>query len=312
VLNNWKIRPRRISSIHVRGPLTEEGPIPIEKAKSVKLSDGGGTLLTSAKVALIFWGKGWSGSAAPSMHSLAHALRKVLDFPYLSALAQYRRIGAPEIVGADLHDGSDPPNPFSDNDIVDMVAARIQSGKVPFNFDKEHFYGVFLLPGVVPQEQIDMQKDSPGALIFGKHMSVEMFGTWPFTPVAYCAYVTHHGGATVATSLMTETFTHEFVEACTDADGGSGILADVQDQRGNHQEEEICDLCQNDPGMIDGVPVSSYFSGRDGLCVAPQVYSVQWFFRLAKKNAAHGLRAALPIPLPGAPLSVIELLRLIV
>jgi hypothetical protein len=303
-----KILPRRIPSINARKPLTKDAtPIPIESAKSIKLSDGGGTLLTSAKVTLIFWGQGWSGSIQPSMTGLANALKNVLDFPYLSALAQYRHIGPPKIIATDLHDGGDPPNPFSDSDIADMVLRRIEAGKVPFSADQEHFYGVFLLPGVVPQEQIDMQKDDPNALVFGKHFAVQS----PIVTIAYCAYITHHGGGTIATSRMTETFTHEFVEACTDADGGSGITVDVKDHHGHESGEEICDLCQNDPGMIHGVPVSSYFSGHDGLCVAPQVYSVRWFFDVAKKNPAAGLRAAMLVPPPSVPVSLIEILRLI-
>src|SRR5215468_2771016 len=63
----------------------------------MKAIDGGGPLLTRAKIVLIFRGSGWA-NGIPSVDDAKKVFAAVLASPYPSHLIQYRDIRRPQII----------------------------------------------------------------------------------------------------------------------------------------------------------------------------------------------------------------------
>jgi hypothetical protein len=107
--------------------------------------------ISFAEVNLIFWGKGWSATPAPSpsAHTIASGVRSIVNSGYLSRLKQYGVTGQPQVVATDVADETNP----SPSDFVlkleSFIKGRIAAGKVRApTADRQSFYGVFFLPGV--------------------------------------------------------------------------------------------------------------------------------------------------------------------
>jgi len=246
-------------------------------------SDNGGSVVTDPRVVLIFWGSAWSSStASPSMGQAKQAIESILSAGYMSRLAQYRRIRRAKLLATHLHP-ENPPNPFTDDQLVGMITGLISSGAVPSSGNDIIYFG--LTPeGVRSKDHLDDVgfHDYNGSFLFG--------------------WIGNDGTLTSLNSTP-KVFSHELAEACSDPIPGDGIV--VEDSCGNNAE--ISDVCNSTIQVINGVAICSYWSERDKSCVLPTHYSVRWFFGAAQKNPAKGMRAALAIPIL-APLKLTDLL----
>ena len=65
----------------------------------------------------------------------------------MSKLSQYRSIGGGTMLGKLVIDPSNPPNPFSNNDIAQCVLRLIAAGKVPKPEDDQQILYCVFLPG---------------------------------------------------------------------------------------------------------------------------------------------------------------------
>ena len=85
-------------------------------------TDGGGKVLTNVEVILVFWGKFWSSTPPPSPTADQYktAIEGILTGPYMGGLRQYRGVGQGTLIYTDINDSSDPNNPYSDSDVVNV------------------------------------------------------------------------------------------------------------------------------------------------------------------------------------------------
>jgi len=232
-----------------------------DATKSVAFADKGGRILESVKVQLIFWGTGWKQSASPSAADIGGAIATILSGPYTSALNQYRGIRAGTLLGSTTIAESDPPNPFTTNDVAKFVHDQIKGGVVPEpDVSPDLLYCVILPPGV----------NSADSSVIGEHSfcfyvdydpPLDLDLNW-----IHFAWVTNDG--TLAT--VTTIFSHELVESCTDPEG-TGWTATSGPCIGSGWCE-IGDVCSS-TGQVGGVTVQSYWSQNDQACVVPNIGS---------------------------------------
>jgi hypothetical protein len=218
---------------------------------AVSFSDRGGPVLQSAKVLLIFWGTSWTGNPPVTSASIIKAVQSIVGSPYMDRLHQYRAIGRATVHGSltvSTPVGSspaDPPHPFSDGDVSQLLTNLVNTGALPSPVsDPQLLYVVFMPPGV----------GSSGTFV-GEHSSVSIGG-------ANC----HYAWLTNAGTLngITSVFSHELVEAVTDPEG-SAIIGDP----GTCSQSgwcEIADICTGSTVTINGVVVQRYWSQADNTC----------------------------------------------
>lgn len=222
-------------------------------------TDKGGLIFPNVHLHLIFWGKTWAvENTSPTAQDVSDAVVSIILGPYMSALSQYRNIGNALLAGTTLVTSSDPPNPFSDNDVAGFIHDLIQAKTVPEpETSQQLLYCVFMPVGV--------QHNQPD--IIGEHSFFFDFEyDFPFDVDignVYYAWVTNDGTLDSVTTI----FSHELVESCTDPDG-NGIQGATGACTGDGWCE-IGDVCQGNNGILDGVVVQSYWSQRDGMCVVP-------------------------------------------
>ena len=219
--------------------------------------DNGGPVLQNIHVHLIFWGSAWAGSTTPSAAAVTNAVSSILSGPYMSGLSQYRGIGNGVLKGTTLATGSNPPNPFSNNDVTTLISDCIEAGALPEpDDDGLLFYCVIMPPGVNTNQ----------AGVIGEH-SYFWYTDYDFpfdfdNDKAHYAWVMNNG----TLDFVTTVFSHELVETATDPEG-SAILGAAGTCSGTGWCE-IGDVCSS-TGVVDGVTVQSYWSQRDGACIVP-------------------------------------------
>jgi hypothetical protein len=228
---------------------------------AVKFHDGGGPVLSNARIHLVFWGNSWGTAPppTPSAAQVSNAVVNILNSPYLSALSQYRNtIGPASLRGTTLATGSNPPNPFSDQNVVDLLTGLLDNGTLPNPLLEPVLYCVIVPQGV----------NNTGSGFIGEHTyftyNAHFPGPFPITiPVnVHYAWVTNNGTLDGVTTI----FSHELVESITDPEG-SAITGNtgVCSQGGWC---EIGDVCSS-TGRENGVLVQSYWSDADGACIIP-------------------------------------------
>jgi hypothetical protein len=226
---------------------------------AAKFHDGGGPVLSNARIQLVFWGAAW-GSApppTPSAAQISNAVTNILTSPYLSALSQYRNTIGPASLRGTTLDTANPPNPFSDQNVVDMLTGLLNNGTLPNPLLETVLYCV-----VVPQ---GVNNTSSGFI--GEHTYFTYNARFPGLPVpipvpVHYAWITNNGTLDGVTTI----FSHELVESITDPEG-SAITgnAGVCNQGGWC---EIGDVCGS-TGRENGVLVQSYWSDADNACIIP-------------------------------------------
>ena len=222
--------------------------------------DHNGHLLKNVEVICCFWGTYWTTTPppSPSTGEYAAAITGILTSPYMNRLAQYRGIGKGTLIYCDFNDGSNPSNPYTDQNLVDMLKSRFQHTAMPQPAaGHDRFYVVIVPPGIA----------NSLASYAGQHQSFDYNGH-----KAYYAWVDNTGSLTGGNST-TKVFSHEMVEACTDPDvdngNGYGILVNGT----GVTNDEIGDTCNSQYATVNmnGVncTVQSYWSKEDNACVLP-------------------------------------------
>ena len=224
---------------------------------SVSIVDGGGPVLTHVHVQLIFWGAAWGGATTPSSAAVTTAVTNLLAGPYMSALAQYRGIGRGSLRGTTTVTTSNPPNPFSDGDVGNLVISLINNNTLPEpDEDTQILYCVIMPPNI-----------SSGRSSIGEHTYTSFTDTGIFdsdTTRAHFAWVMNNG----TLDFVTEIFSHELAEACSDPEGNAFQIAPSNPTAWNEIGDSGCG-CQSQDATLDGIRVQKYWSQRDNACIAP-------------------------------------------
>jgi len=224
---------------------------------STTFTDNGGPVISNVHVQLIFWGSAWSGAASPTAAQVTNAVQTILNGSYMTGLSQYRGIGRGLLRGTSMITTSNPPNPFSDTDVANLIASCLNAGAIAEpDEDTQILYCVIMPVGV--------RSTNPsfvGEHTFFTYTHFEL----PFdfdNDRAHYAWVTNNGSLDAITTI----FSHELVESATDPEG-SAILG-VPGTCSQSGWCEIGDVC-NSTGVLNGVRVQSYWSQRDRACVIP-------------------------------------------
>jgi len=220
--------------------------------------DHDGLVLDRMQVHLVFWGKAWSAAASPSTDQVTAAVTRLLASGYMGGLAQYRGIGAAALQGTTSATSSDPPNPFTSQQVSHLLSQLIRDHAVPEPDEVEQLlYCVIMPSGVACQD----------SSVIGEHSYFWYWGfDLPFDPdvgKAYYAWVTNDGTLDGVTTILS----HELVESASDPEG-TGVIGDpgVCSAAGWC---EIGDVCQGVTGSVVDVAVQAYWSQDAGHCVIP-------------------------------------------
>ncbi len=276
-------RVRRLTAGAKPGPDPVSGDCISQDGIVQAFKDGGGPYLKNVNVILIFWGHEWTtGNAVPSAEQIVNRINALLDTSFLTGLAQYHGIRKATVRATHIH-GTHVPHLFGAGDLADMVLNQIVGGHVPFFGTEDAVYFAITPAGVLSDQPPDV----------GFHFPFLAMGGGPITQptLLRLAWVGNDGTLDDGNSAV-KVFSHELVESCSDPNNGSGIS--VTDSCGNFSE--IGDVCNGTLVEIDGSKINTYWSEHDKKCILPRVWSVRWFFSVAKKNPAAGLRHSLPFP----------------
>jgi hypothetical protein len=248
----------------------------------MKSVDGGGPVLSRAKIVLIFKGSGWLGGN-PRINDAQTVLQAALASPYASHMKQYRDIRRPQIVDT-LTDTSDVgglgPDPrgfltgdvwvVSDADMQSVVRGALQSR--PPRDDEQIYYMVLFSNNVIP-----VLSDKGLLNAEGYHSRLEDQGR----SITY-GVVLNNASNTLeniwrSVGSLPAVFGHEVVEACTDPGPTPGFSLD--------NGEELADLGQAKvvpvPGLQQSISIAAYWSELMGGPVVPTAYSMRVFLGLS-------------------------------
>jgi len=254
----------------------------------MKAIDGGGSLLTRAKIVLILRGSGWI-SGNPSVGAAKNVLNAVLASPYAFHLIQYRGIRRPEITDTitDTTDfGSLGPDPrgflntpvwrVSDDDIQNAVKSAMK--RRPSLDGEDTYYFV-----IFSRDPLPVYSDKPGFQAEGYHFQFDDNGR----KITY-GTVLNWSANTLdniwnSTGSLPAAFAHEVVEACTDPTTTTGFrldngdeLADLDDARTDIQL----------PGIQQKISLAAYWSELSGMAVVPTGYSLRIGLDLKASDSA--------------------------
>jgi len=235
--------------------ITHQQP-PGSNAAGTNIIDLHGLILTHAQVQLIFWGSAWTEDVTPSAAAVYNAAQTLLSGPYMSKLSQYRGIGNGTMHGNLVIDPSDPPNPFSNDNVAQCILRLIAAGKISKPEDDQQIvYCVFLPVGVnFNQPNINGMH----SYIYNAHSSFPL--DVDLDKVLF-AWVMNDGTLDSVTTI----FSHELVETCTNPDGNGFQVTPLNPNSWN----EIGDVCEGNTGILNNVTVQAYWSQVDGNCVIP-------------------------------------------
>ena len=222
------------------------------------ITDLKGMVLTNVQVQLIFWGASWGSNASPSSDDVTKAVQNIFSGPYMSKLSQYRGIKDGTLLGTTVVTSSNPPNPFSNDNVADLVTSLIATGKVPKPEDGKQILYCVIMPVGVNYNQSNVNGEHSFAINVSYSFPVDV----DIDKVFY-AWVMNDGTLADITII----FSHELVEACSDPDG-NGIQVLPLTPNSWH---EIGDVCEGISNMVNGVWVQAYWSQSDGACITPEM-----------------------------------------
>jgi hypothetical protein len=266
-------------------------PVPVKKSPSDKgpsysIRNDQGAIIPHANLQLIFWGTAWpQPPTGPSAKQITLAVEALLRGPYMSGLLQYGiglgRLALPGVTFVN----DDPANPLEKGAWHEKIWDLINQGTFPkpTNPGGRNLYMFILPPGYTYETDIGGAHGYP----------------WPdkppFTDIEYAwagFVLTHYandndGG--IDFDGVTKRLFHEIVEACTDPED-DGLTIDGLD----HPNNEICDVCQNLTGRVDGFLVAGYWSLFDNACIIPTAFSLRRFMLMKGLDPSKGLRIIQP------------------
>ena len=226
---------------------------------TVGIVDGGGPVLTTADVYLIFWGSAWAGRPTPSADEVAGAVSNIFEGAYMSSLLQYRSVGHSLLRGRISVTASNPPSIFTDSNVVLLLQSLLDGGTLPEpDRDSRILYVVVMPPGVQPSN----------SSLAGEHTYFYYYDADNPTDssLVHFAWVVNRG----TLDSITTVFSHELVETCSDPEGTAFQIAPPNSSSWNEIGDSGCG-CQGNVTRVNGVLVQKYWSQRDNACVAPAV-----------------------------------------
>jgi hypothetical protein len=239
--------------------------------------DNHGPIITNVHVVPMFWGSAWNDDRKPNptLLQVYGALASITAGPYMDGLSQYRGVGRGQVIlgWGTRSNTSEPPNPFTDDDIAKLVTTAIDAGTVPAPDDlpgSQYLYTVFLPPGVNPKG------GGGGEHTYRSHNGQNVHFAW----------VTHGGSI----DSISDTFSHELAEAVTDPEGSAFTFTSEGDP-GYPGWIEIGDVCQSYNARLNGVMVQAYWSQRDRACIIPTLNlpPIARWYRLGNQEITHGI-----------------------
>jgi len=248
--------------------------------------DKGTPKLTNVHVLLIFWGTQWAGNPNPLATQVTNAVRNLLAGPYMSFLAQYG-VRRGSLWGTLFFTSSDPPQSFSYANVGSFIINQLDQDQLPEpDSDWPLFYCVIMPSNVSFQgdPRLETVPLPPGTLskVVGANSSI-IWNDYDLGDVdndpAHYAWVGSDGTVDYITTVLS----HELVEACTDPNGGNGIVQVNPPCAGGACQ--IGDPCTGICDFVRGVKVQSYWSqlgpwtgngfSPNGACLVPKLYSVR-------------------------------------
>lgn len=231
-----------------------------DAASGIVVTDKGGAVIKHVKVQVVYWGyhpDSPVGSPIPFMD----AASKIVSGTYMDGLAQYRGIQRGSVAGFTVvttpvgNSPGKPPDPFTEDDVQNLLSDLIFHGLVPSPSDQQMFYCVLMPLGV--NHVADAQ---------GEHGHYTYYAFPAYWANVRWGWVLYGG-----LDDLTVRFSHELVEACTDPDetldGGSTFVV-TSGCPGGSESCEIADVCWPRTATVDGFTVSQYYSAASDTCVA--------------------------------------------
>lgn len=274
-------------------------------APGTVFADKGAQKFTHVHVLLIFVGNQWAGN--PLAAQVTNSVQNLLAGPYMSYLVQYG-VHRGSLLGTRFFTFGDPPNPFSYSDVSDIIIHLLDADKLPEpDSDWPILYCVIMPPNVAFQgdSRFDTLPLPPGTLsaVAGANSSI-IWNDYDLGDVdndpAHYAWTGNDGTVDYITTVLS----HELAEACTDPNGGDGIVQVSPPPPSTGGAAQIGDPCTGFCDFVRGVKVQSYWSQLDsgnpgiqsrGGCVVPKLYSVRR--TLADRNI-NGRISSLGAPIP--------------
>ena len=265
--------------------------------------DKGAQKFTHVRVLLIFWGTQWTGNPNPLAAQVTNNVTALLAGPYMSFLAQYG-VHRGSLWGTLFFTGGDPPNPFTYSDVGNFIINQLDADHLPEpDSDWPLFYCVIMPSNAAFQG--DPRVDPvfplpPGTLsrVVGANSSI-IWNDYDLGDVdndpAHYAWIGNNGTVDYITTVLSQ----ELVEACTDPNGGDGIVQVAPPPPFGGAASQIGDPCTGICDFVRGVKVQAYWSQLEnsgvGACVVPKLYSVRR--TLAGRNI-NGRISSLGSPIP--------------
>lgn len=218
----------------------------------------GGGLPGGLPVQLIFWGNWWDTTGAGLRTGLEDAVKTLIQSPYFDRLDQYRVVPHPTYRDPSMTvTNPAPPASYSGDDAMKMILALIDDDKLPEPDDEGGRIGYFvMMPGgttLKPDGGAVTNPSGAHSYITEKDFpGLDWDNSW-------VAWINNNN-----LDQMTSTFSHELVEMLTDPELDGWYVNNVPTDY-----SEIGDLCDVQPGWVDGVFVRSYWSATDDACVIP-------------------------------------------
>ncbi|MDP9169446.1 MAG: hypothetical protein M3N54_02405, partial [Acidobacteriota bacterium] len=226
-------------------------------AATITMVDGGGPVITTPDIYLIFWGSAWAGTPTPTAAAFSAAVDNILRGPYMSGLLQYRGVGHGMLLGQTSVTTSNPPAVFTNANVSALIQGLLDNGTLPEpDQDARIFYVVVMQQGV--------QFTNSG--LGGEHT----FFTYSDADnpadsrIAHFAWLVNGGTLDALTAI----FCHELAEACSDPEGSAFQISPANGNNWNEIGDSGCG-CQSVTARVNGILVQKYWSQRDNACVAP-------------------------------------------
>ncbi len=250
---------------------------------------GRGSVIQNPDILPIFWGPYWPGSGAMTVATIMGALNSIVSGPYLRGLAQYgfggpARVRLPRIDRTSNGITLPAPGPgVNQSATVDSVVANYLDGLLTDdsieNVDDNHelVVIVFLDPSI--PNSINSNAAGQVTTVSGDNGPIEKFEFLDDNTRFQRCWIST---SSQQLSTVSQTMTHELVEAISDP-FNSGWHQTVPPPGAN--AGQIGDVC-NQPGLVNGVAVTAYWSNADGACIVPTAGSR--FVLLSFVQTEHG------------------------
>lgn len=220
---------------------------------ALTVSDGGGRVLPSVHVELIFWGSQWNTAANQQYaNQIQSAVDSILAGHYMDGLSQYRNISHGVRDGSLFITSSSPGTNFTNSDVKAMLKTQLEAHNIPnIGNQGNRLYFVITQPN----------STDPTEGLGGEHSQL----TWVTNSIFGIPLTTEstaYGWAINDGKLDTVTyfFSHELAESVTDP---AGTAIQINPRNSSSWNEVSDGVNQNFSYRLNGIQVQSYWSARD-------------------------------------------------